>query len=86
MEKITINQGIIDIPRLTDEQLEECVNNGLSFIDEINELIIEDINTKFMRTLLNRIDKSINYIKENLSWANGIDELLNILEGGQNDK
>ncbi len=32
-----------------------------------------------------RIKQAIQYIKENLSWVNGIDELLNILEGGQND-
>lgn len=67
----------ITIPGLTESQLEECINNGISYIDKINDLILDDINQQYLRTLLNRINRAIEYVEA----CYMDDELLKILKG-----
>lgn len=75
----------LEIPRLSDFQIKESINNGLNLIEELNKLAIEDTQEKYIRELLNRIDKAIKYIKENEKEYGSLEDnekiILEILKG-----
>ena len=57
----------LDIPRLSDFEIKQSVNYGLSITDELNKLIIKDSNERYIRELLNRINKAIFYMENYIS-------------------
>jgi hypothetical protein len=56
----------LDIPRLSDFEIKESVNYGLSITDELNKLIIKDSNEIYIRELLNRINNAIEYVNNHI--------------------
>ena len=96
MNKEEYTKVSIGVPTLSDFQIKEGINNGLNLIEEINKLVIEDERERYIRELLNRIDKAINKIKDlyefgnEWHWDNGAieDEVREIEEilGGKNEK
>lgn len=88
-EEYTIEK--IQIPRMIDLDVVASVNKGLSLIEELNKLAIEDTKEKYIRELLNRISKAIEYIEEKKMNCDlygeqtfNVDDLLEIL-GGKNE-
>ena len=80
--KTTFSFDDYEIKRTDDFLLEQ--------IEEINKLRITNKEELQIRDLLNRIDKSIEYIESYLPNYDfdktNLGELLNILKGGNNDK
>ncbi len=73
----------IEIPKkMLDLELNEYLNR----IDEINRLIINDKNELYIRELLNRIGKALDYIDIRFD-NNGVisKELKEILRGSSNE-
>ena len=67
----------LDIPRLSDFEIKQSVNYGLSITDELNKLIIKDSNERYIRELLNRINKAIEYINKCVEAQLEEDYLMN---------
>lgn len=73
----------VEVPKkVLDLELTEYLNR----IDEINRLVINDKNELYIRKLLNRINKALEYIDIQFD-NNGIihNELTKILKGGSNE-
>lgn len=69
------------IPKLNDLEIKRDINDSLYCIKEINELVIKDKQEQYIRELLNRIHKAIEYIKTHKRQ----DDFLELNEWGTRD-